>query len=120
MPLHLYVSVVSYLAVPCFVALAYRDSTKRTPESLSNWRSKLGLAAMLVISADWSSVIFLIVAERTNLRWARFIDDSWLNYLSLAPIVATFLAVILKGRARIWTVAAGLAMGLFWATSWVE
>ena len=116
MPLRLYVSLLSYLAVPGLVVVAYRDWMKRMPESRSSWRNRLGLTSMLVISVDWCSIIFLIIAAKANLR----IDDSWFDYLSLAAIVATFLAIALKGTARICTVAAGLSMGLFFATSWVE
>lgn len=120
MPLRLYVSILSYLAVPGLVMVAYRDWTKRLPESLSNWRSRLGLTSMLVISADWCSVILLIIADKANLRWAGSIDDRWLSYLSLAPLVAALLALTLKSRARNCAIAASLSMGLFWATSWVE
>lgn len=75
---------------------------------------------MLVISADWCSIIFFIVADKANLRWAGSINDSWFTYLGVAPVVAAILALALKGRARISTIAAGLSMALFWATSWVE
>ena len=120
MPLHLYVSVLSYLAVPCLVFVAYQDWTKRIRKPLSTWRSSLGLTSLLLISSDWCSVIFLIVAAEANLGWARPIDGNWFNYLSLAPVVAAPLALTLEGRARTCAIAASLSMGLFWATSWVE
>ena len=118
LPLHLSVSVLFYSAIPWLVVLAYRDWTKRIPDSLSNWRSRLGLTSLLVISASWCSIIFLIVADKANLGWARSIE-TWFNYLVVAPIVAALLALALKGRARTCAFAASLSMALYWATSWV-
>lgn len=117
MALHQYVSVLSYLAVPCLVFLAYRDGTKRIRKSLPDGRSGLGLTLLLLIFANWCSVAFLIVAA--NLGWAKP-DERLFTYLSLAPIVAAPLALTLEGRARTCAIAASLSMGLFWATSWVE
>ena len=114
-----YVQVISYLAVPCFVVFAYRDWTKCLPESLSSWRRRLGLTSMLVISADWCSIIFLIVADKANIRWAMNINNSWFTYLEVAPILAAILAFALKGRARTSTIVAGLSMALVWVTSWM-
>lgn len=94
----------------------YRDWTKRIPESLSNWRSRLGLTSMLVLSADWCSIIFLVLADKANLGWARSIE-SWFSYLIVAPIVAALLALALKGRARTCAFAASLSMASHWATS---
>lgn len=118
LPLHLSVSVLFYSAVPWLVVVAYREWTKRIPESLSNWRRRLGLTSMLVISADWCSIIFLSVADKADLGWARSIE-SWFNYVIVAPIVAALLALALKGRARNCAFAASLSMALYWATSWV-
>ncbi len=72
----------------------------------------------LVISAEWCSVIFLIVADKANLGWARSIE-SWFNCLIVAPIVAALLALTLKGKARTCAFAASLSMAMYWATSWV-
>jgi hypothetical protein len=111
----LYVLVLSYLAVPCLLVLAYRDLKKQLPEPLYDWRSTFGVTSMLVIAADWCSVILLTVADRANLRWAKPIDVNWFSYLGLAPIVAALLALALNGRARDWTIAASLSMAVFWA-----
>ena len=118
LPLHLSVSVFFYSVVPWLVVVAYRDWTKRIPESSSNWRSTLGLTYLLVMSANWCCVIFLVVADKANLGWARSIE-SWFNYLIVAPILAALLALTLKGRARTCAFAASLSMALYWATSWV-
>jgi len=40
-------------------------------------------------------------------------------HLPLIALLAAFLAITLKGKARGCAVAAGLSMALFWATSWV-
>jgi hypothetical protein len=112
----LYVLILSYLAVPCLLVMAYRDVKKHLPEYLSNWRSSLGLTSILVITADWCSIILLIVVDRANFQWAKPIDVNWFGYLSLAPIVALLLALALDGRARFWTIAASLSMALCWAT----
>jgi hypothetical protein len=111
----LYVFVLAYLAVPCLLVMAYGDVKKHLPESLSDWRSSFGLTSMLVITADWCSVILLIVVDRANLRWAKPIDVTWSSYLSVAPIVGALLAFALNGRARVWTIAASLSMALVWA-----
>jgi hypothetical protein len=118
MPFHLYVSSFAYLAVPVLLTVAFRAWKTHAYES---WRGRLGLASMLVISADWCSVFFLIVATKTNLPWVIAIDENWLSLLYLVtPIVAALLAFTLKGRARNCTFAAGLSMALFAATFWVE
>jgi hypothetical protein len=120
MRFHFYVSVLCYLAVPVFLVLAYRAWAKRTPEALSNWRSKLGLTSMLVTSADWCCVILFIIAAKSDFRWFSSVDENWLTYLALAPALAAFLALALEGRARIWAIAAGLSMTFWWTTTWVE
>jgi len=74
---------------------------------------------MLVISADWCSVVVLIIAAKSNLRWARSIDNWW-DYTPVTALLATFLAFTLQGRARVCAVAAGFLMILFWWTSWFE
>jgi len=75
---------------------------------------------MLVISADWFSVIFLIAAK-ANLHWVVSIDENWLFWLYLViPVVAALLAFTLKGTSRNCAFAAGLSMALFSVTFWVE
>ena len=75
---------------------------------------------MLVISADWISIIFLIFGDKANLRWIRSFNDSGFTYLAvlLAPLLAAILALALKGKARTSTVAACLCMAVVWAMSW--
>lgn len=119
-PFYLYVSVLCYLSVPVLLVLAYRAWAKRTPPALSNWRRRAGLTSILVISADWCSVILLVIAAKSNFRWVRSIDEDWFICFGLAPLLAAFLALTLEGRARLWAVTAGLSMAMFWTTQWVS
>jgi hypothetical protein len=120
MPLHSYVSAVCYLAIPVFIVLAYRGWARRPPQALSNWRSRLGVTSMLVISVDWCSVIIVVLTWKSSLSWVRSIGDNWFDYVPLPALLTTFLSFALQGRARVYCIAASLAMILFWSTSWVE
>jgi len=48
------------------------------------------------------------------------LGDEWFDIAPVATIVATLLAVALKGKSRLRAAAAGLLMLLFWMTSFVQ
>lgn len=95
MPLHLYLNWFSYIAVPVFVGLACRAWLKRGLGIVPNWRRRVGLASILVVSADWFAVIFFIF------RWLQDFGDTVMNCLALSGLIAALLALALNGRARI-------------------
>src|SRR5262249_1637192 len=97
----IYVSLLSYLTVPVFVVLAYRAWAILPRQALSNWRNKLGLTSMLVVSADWCFVIIFIFAAKSRIRWMRSVADDWFSYMPLVALFAIFLVFTLKGKARV-------------------
>ena len=113
MPLHLYLNGFSYIAVPVFVGLACRAWLKGGLGIVPNWRRRVGLASILVVSADWFTVILLF-------RWLRYFSDAVINCLTLSALIAALLALALSGRARICAVAASVSMCVFYLTAWVE
>jgi hypothetical protein len=102
------------------VAVAYLDWMKRSPSSQSNWRVRLGFTSMVVICADWCFFIFLVAIARAKIPGLTPIDIRWFVYLRFVPLLASFLALSLTGRARLFTIAAGFSMAIFWAAGLVE
>ena len=94
---------------------------KRGLGIVPNWRRRVGLASILVVSADWFAVILLIVIDEAQFRWLRYFSGTVIiNCLTLSALIAALLALALNGRARIWAVAAGVSICVFYLTAWVE
>jgi len=113
-----YLNILSYLAVPVLFVLAFRALLKSNDAALPIWRRIVGLASIIVISADWLYVPLWLVINKVDRRWDVYFDQVF-DWFSLAAVVSALLAIALTGRARLCAAAAGFCMFVFWVTSWV-
>src|SRR5262245_42400590 len=107
MRVRFYLNILSYFAVPVLLVIASRALLKWNNLAFPIWRRRVGLALVIVISADWLSVPLLLVIHKVNARWDVYFVQVF-NWLSLAAVVSALLAIALVGRARLCAAAAGL------------
>jgi len=119
-PAQSYFQILSFLAVPLLIILAYRRWLRVLRVQLPRWRSTVGISSIVFVSANWLFGILLLTLLLVNNRWTNFFDDAWLSGLILSGLAAALLAVALKGTARAYSVGAGLLMAAFWIASIVH
>jgi len=100
------------IVVPVFVWLAYRTWNRQFRRELPAWRNGLGLASIVVLSLNWLSALFLLLAPAEPRISSKFFSIELIATILYTALAAAILAIALKGAARIYLIAAAL---LIWA-----
>jgi hypothetical protein len=102
------------LGVPILSTLAARRLWA-TRHEIAPWRRAAGFASILITFLGWLALALLTLgALRSN---TSFFSPDWTLPFAATGMVAVFLALLVKGTARILAVLAGALTTLLWLTS---
>jgi hypothetical protein len=112
----MWLAIPSYLATAVFLGLASYGLRNLRGE-LPSWRNVFGLISLSIVSANWLMISLWFVF---HIYWTRFVSEESFNLIEHSPLVAGFLAVALKGKPRLYGIAAALLMTLVYLTSYTK
>jgi hypothetical protein len=98
------VAILTGIAIPISVVLAYASWIRRARVQLSSWRNGAGLASMLFISALWLKQVIQLACPPVNLSEVNLLSVDWreadMFFTTLYAYSALPLAFALKDASR--------------------
>jgi hypothetical protein len=106
-------ALILCLAIPILASLAYIRWWRVTRQELPHWRNGVGLASLVIVSANWSFDVALYILPSIRPHSTSFYNPDWLALQLYSSLAAVLLAMALKGSPRLQTIAAGALMVAF-------
>jgi hypothetical protein len=112
------VAIVTGIAIPISVVLAYCYWIRRVRVQLPSWRNGAGLASMLFISVLWLKQVIQLACPPVNLSEVNFLSVDWREADIFFPVLYAYsalpLAFALKGASRLLVLGSWFLLVLFY------
>jgi hypothetical protein len=104
------VNFLGFFVSPLLLFLGCLTWVETTREKLSVWRNGIGLSSMVLVSSVWMIHYGASILSTVHPVLSYFFNPDWMAIYLCSTILASLLAIALKGAARLFMISAALLM----------
>jgi hypothetical protein len=107
------------LGIPALAIFSIREWASSQRATLSTLRNWIGVGSVGAIFCGWLFLVVLTILGIINDTWMDFFNDHRNFVFLVLAVTASVTSLTLKGKARVYAVAAGLLLALY-AMLWLS